>query len=358
MIRNSNDRVGAYRSDPAKNESRRVGVIKWREEDGIARIICDELKNLGYTPIPFHASRPIPDSVSFLFSFGPYGDFLQIPHQLLHLRRDRRPLLIQWNTEGLPDLRIPPFMVRLISKFWTSLDSRTNSTEAQWFARRMLRFRYVGDYYSALASGSLDLFADSSAIYSSWHQRQGLPTVYAPWGATARWYRNLQLERDIDVLWMGNRESRRRDRLLTRVHRELVARGVKVYLADSKTNPFIFDETRTRFLNRSKITLNLLRTWYDDNYSRFALAASNRSLLVSEPLLPHCPESLSGVHYVSAPVEELADTIIHYLQNDDEREQIAANAYELVTTKLKFGNSIGKIMATADELMTRAGRLP
>ncbi len=93
-----------------------------------------------------------------------------------------------------------------------------------------------------------------------------------------------------------------------------------------------------------------MRTWYDDNYSRFALAASNRSLLVSEPLLPHCPDCLAGVHYVTAPPEELADTIVRYLQDDDGRECIVDNAYELVTGKLSFCNSIARIMTAAESL--------
>jgi hypothetical protein len=65
-------------------------------------------------------------------------------------------------------------------------------------------------------------------------------------------------------------------------------------MADNEENPFIFGETRTAFLNRAKITLNITRTWYDDNFSRFAYAVPNRSLVVSEPLLPHCPEYEAG----------------------------------------------------------------
>ena len=109
-------------------------------------------------------------------------------------------------------------------------------------------------------------------------------------------------------------------------------------------NPFIFGETPTRFLNRAKVTLNITRTWYDDNFSRFAYAVPNRSLVVSEPLLPHCPEYEAGIHYVSAPIDRLADSIVYYLTHDDERQNIVENAYRLVTTELAFRDSIARLM--------------
>jgi hypothetical protein len=190
----------------------------------------------------------------------------------------------------------------------------------------------------------LNVFADSSVIYAQLHRQHGLPTVVAPWGATLRWYADLGLKRDIDVLWMGQRGSRRRGKLLDRIRQELGSHGVEMRVADNQESPFIFGQERTEFLNRAKITLNLARTWYDDNYSRFAMAAPNRSLIVSEPLLPHCPQYEAGTHYVSAPADRIAEAIVYYLKNEDERLRIVENAYQLVTTALTFRNSIKTIM--------------
>jgi hypothetical protein len=171
-----------------------------------------------------------------------------------------------------------------------------------------------------------------------------MPTIYVPWGSTPSVYGDLDLERDIDVLWMGKRGTRRRSRLLDRIRRQLSSYGVEIYVADNEENPFIFNETRTRFLNRAKITLNITRTWYDDNFSRFAYAVPNRSLVVSEPLLPHCPEYEAGIHYVSAPIDRLAESIVYYLAHDDERQRIVENAYQLVTKELAFRESIARLM--------------
>lgn len=63
-----------------------------------------------------------------------------------------------------------------------------------------------------------------------------------------------------------------------------------MYVVDNVENPFVFGEERLRLLNRLTITLNLLPTWYDHAFPyRFHLAAPNRSLVVSEPIPPHCP---------------------------------------------------------------------
>jgi glycosyltransferase involved in cell wall biosynthesis len=182
------------------------------------------------------------------------------------------------------------------------------------------------------------------------HSQHGLPTIVAPWGGTARWYDDLGLDRDIDVLWMGKRGTKRRSDYLERVRNELQRHGVEIYVADNEENPFIYAKERIQFLNRAKITLNLTRTWFDDNFSRFSMAAPNNSLIVSEPVLPHCPEFVAGDHYVSAPIEKLAETILYYLKHDDERRRILKNAYQLSTTVLTFRNSIQKIMDGVDQI--------
>ena len=80
-----------------------------------------------------------------------------------------------------------------------------------------------------------------------------------------------------------------------------------------------------------------------------ALAAPNRSLIVSEPVLPHCPSFIAGTHYVSVPVKALAETILYYLNHEEERLRIVHNAYQLVTTKLVFRESIKSIMEAVSQ---------
>jgi hypothetical protein len=336
-----------------------IAVVEWSPGDGVSEIIRDELMLLGHRPAAFRGGATVPTDVEVVFSFGPYGPILQLLRQLQAIPDQDRPTVVHWNTEGLPDLRIPgPLMLTIAAiRSWVGrLSSAEDLNHQSRVSRllsirvpRMMRFRYVGDYHYAHRRGWLDVFCDSSAIYAQIHRHQGLPTVVAPWGATSRWYDDLCLERDIDVLWMGARATRRRAQLLDRVCGELRDHGAKIHIADNVESPFIQDEERTRLLNRSKIVLNLTRTWYDDNFSRFAMAAPNRSLIVSEPLLPHCPQCQAGIHYVSAPIDRLTDAIVHYLEREDERQGIVEKAYQLVTTELAFGNAIAGIMNAVTE---------
>ena len=346
---------------PSRDRPGKVAIPHGSESDGIAEVISDELNALGYQTIHFQIGSLIPRKAEVVFSFGPYGNFLTIPRQLAKVPPGQKPIFVHWNTEGIPDLRIPWKIMSSIAG-WRSWLGRVQNPRnghpripgaERLFSlnqTKMLRFRYLGDYYYAHRRGWLDIFADTSEIYAEIHRQHGLPTIVAHWGATPQWYKNLGLERDIDVLWMGTRGTKRRSVILDRVRSQLEANGVRMHVADGKENPFIFGDDRIYYLNRSKITLNITRTWYDDNFSRIALAAPNRSLIVSEKILPHCPSFLAGTHYVAVPVEELAETILYYLEHEEERSRIVDNAYHLVTTKLLFRESIKSIMDAVNQV--------
>lgn len=346
---------------PRRDRPGIVAIPHPNERDGITEVISDELAALGYRPAYFRIGSSVPETADVVFSYGPYGNFLIIPRQLAKLPPDKKPIFVHWNTEGLPDPRIPWKLMRSISGWRSWLgrvqDSRASSTKIRGAEKlfsliesRMSRFRYLGDYYYAFHRGWLDIFADTSEIYADIHRRHGLPTIVAHWGATPRWYKDLGLQRDIDVLWMGKRGTRRRSLLLDRVRSELKSYGIRIHVADGIENPYIFGEERTYYLNRSKITLNITRTWYDDNFSRMALAAPNRSLVVSEPVLPHCSSFIAGTHYISAPHDSLSETIRHFLEHEEERLRVVENAYRLVTTGLVFRESIRSIMDAVDRL--------
>jgi hypothetical protein len=343
-----------------------IAVIKWYERDEIAEAIYFELEQLGHRPFFFEADATVPAEADIIFTFAPYGRFLPIVQQLNRIAPEKRPLLVHWNTEGVPDLRLPWRVTRLLGAARSWLEravcglqpSASRNTFLTRLESKMLRFRYVGDYYYAHNRGILNLFSDSSAVYARIHSQNGLPTLFIPWGASPLWHTDLKLERDIDVLWMGNRQGERRSRLIDQVRDGLMKHGVTMYVADGQENPFIFREERATLLNRAKITLNITRTWYDDNFSRFALAAPNRSLVVSEHLLPHCPAYEPDVHYVAAAPEKLAETIIHYLRRPEASAEIVERAYRLTTTQLTFSNSIQKLLTAVDSLPeARQGRL-
>jgi hypothetical protein len=76
---------------------------------------------------------------------------------------------------------------------------------------------------------------------------------------------------------------------------------------------------------------------------RYALAAHNRALVVTEPTLPHTSHR-PGVHVVEAPFEQIADTICHYLAHEEERQRIVENAYQLISGSQDSTSGISAII--------------
>jgi len=334
-----------------------VALIQWEPGDGVSRVIQHELEALGYAVQPFLWNQPPPAGAASVLSYAPYGKFLHIPKQLAQLPPETRPRFIHWNFESLPNINLPtPLLLRLGAlRSWAGRLSDTSDSILGLPTRqpplsslrlRANKYKYLGDYHYGWQHGWIDLLADISQVFSQFHQRLGVGARYIPWGTPPEWHADLRLERDIDVLWFGKRRTRRRAQLLDAVTGALRQRGVKLYIADGIERPFIFDAERTAILNRAKITLNLLPEWYDPALLfRFHMAAGNRSLLVSETSLAHNPEILPGMHYASAPVEALVETILYYLEHETERQQIADNACRLVTGRLTLHNSVQALMA-------------
>jgi hypothetical protein len=246
-------------SPPAKY---RIAVPRWELRDEIAFMIGSELKLLGHKPVYFFFYENVPEDIDILLTFGPYGKVLPIWQQAYLRGPEARPITIHWNTEGLPDLRLPSWLVGKIGSWRSKIGrlSYSRSSAARglsrvppllWLDGVSFRYRYYGDYAYAYDRGWLDLLFDTSYIYAEIRNKAGLPTLYAPWGVSPYWYKDLNLKRDIDVLWMGVRGTGRRGRILDRVTKELRSQGVRMHIADNQHNPFIFGDLRTRYLNRA-----------------------------------------------------------------------------------------------------------
>lgn len=342
-------------------DTHRVGLIRWYDSDEISDMIRDELTRLGREVVQIRFDAPLPADLGILFSFGPLGPFWPLLRQLNDMPPARRPVLAHWGTEGMPSPRISGTVVRLAGAARAFLDRAVNGRGASYLhppIRRALRFRYFGEYRDATRRGLLNVLADSSILHVNLYERHGMPALFAPWGISPRCHADLGLERDIDVLWIGKRGSRRRARLLDRVRRDLRHYGVEMYVCDGEERPFVFGEERTRILNRAKVTINIARTWHDDNFSRFSFAIPNRSLIVSEVLLPHCPAYIPGRHYVSVPAAALAQTIHRYLKDDAARQRIVEEAYHFALTELRFTSSIELVLKAADEAWLRRTGTP
>ena len=195
----------------------RVAVPEWVENDGIAKMIGFELEQIGYDPVPFFFDSNIPEGVDYLLTFGPYNRILPIWQNNARIALSRRPVVIHWNTEGMPDLRIPPTVVRALGAMRSKIGRMGYSGSVfdhflysirpvSNIDQSFRRYRFHGDYEYACRKGWLHVLSDTSHIYSQIRSKIGIPTLYAPWGASQRWYEDLA---NTIVYYLEHEEERR-----------------------------------------------------------------------------------------------------------------------------------------------------
>ncbi len=346
----------------------RIAIIKWSKPDGQSLAIGEAARSSGYEVVYFDHQEPVPENVGVVFTFGPYHRWTPIPQQLSRLNPAPRPLLLHWNFEGTPPLNVPHPLIKWFSLFRSAVDRLNNSDNQgvkRWLATpplsfintRFHKFRFIGDTCWATQNGLLDRFVTTSYLYAELYRKLNVSALVVPWGTSPLWHASLGCERDIDVLWMGKRRTTCRSKRLDAVREQLAAQGVTVYMVDGIERPFIYGDERTHILNRAKITLNLLPTWYDNNFPhRFHLAAANKSLVISDPLLPHHPAYQAGTHYVEAASDKLVPTILFYLRHSEAREKITSAAYHLATSEMTLEKSVHVILSSVAQQKRQAAK--
>jgi hypothetical protein len=334
--------------------AKHAGVHYWDRNDGLMSAIQEALGSLGCQKITIClAGEPLPPDLDFIITLGPFGSLMPLANQLLAIPTSRRPKLVLWMTEMLPNPRLPVWLVNGLGRLITWAQRRAYRSDGQgrwaavpWtqpFIHRMARFRYQGELRWLSDHGLLAVLAVGSAWNAEYFRRQGYDPVEAYLGHHPMWGRDLGLQRDIPVLWLGKYGSRRRERLVLNLEADLRRRGIEMMMVDGVHHPYIFGEQRTTLLNRTKIVVNLLRTPWDNHAIRFYLATTNRAMIISEPALPHTPFR-PGVHLVEAPLEQLGDTIAEYLADDALREPFVERAYTLLMTEMSLECSLQRIL--------------
>jgi hypothetical protein len=126
--------------------------------------------------------------------------------------------------------------------------------------------------------------------------------------------------------------------------------GVNVTACGDWADPALWGEARTALLNRVKILLNIPRFTGEFAALRFILGMANGALVVTEPVYDPFP-FVAGRHFVSASMEEIPAVVLHYLQSEEQRRQIADQAYAFVTEELTMERSIARLL----DLITAKG---
>ncbi|HID63395.1 MAG TPA: hypothetical protein EYP49_11745 [Anaerolineae bacterium] len=333
--------------------SLRVGVADWRRDEEFGSRISSALGDLGCEVIHFLYNDRLPGGLDVVLSYGPWGSLVPLANQLLACPPSQRPLFALWMTEQLSNPAIPEWVHYLVSVIRSRAERVAFREQApgewllnprlRWLTTKALRFRYYGDLHWLCRQGVLSVLAVGSKWIATFLRERGFDPIVAYIGSHPDSGADLGLERDVPVLWIGKLATERRTRLLKRIRAELLERGVKLLMIDGVENPYVFGEERTILLNRTKIVLSVLRAEWDNHSMRYFLAAPNRAMIITEPTLPHTP-FLPGVHLVEAPIEQMADTICHYLAHEEERQLIAEQAYRLATRDLTMEKAVGQIL--------------
>jgi hypothetical protein len=306
----------------------------------------------------FESQDIILDKYNVIMSYGPHlGRMMPILRRVRRRRKGRWPRFIWWLNENPIDWRVPRLVAAmggrarlLLDDVWERRPAALGDAPPPRLLQKGHRFRIYGELMWAHRHGLLDVLAVTSARRVEWLRTLGIEAIHVPTAYGPGYGRDLGLTRDIPVAWIGIGNqggiwAERRVRLLNRIKADLAVRGVTVHHWFAGLG----GEERTTVLNRTKVLLNLLQHPQDFTGHRLILGAANKALVASEPMVDSEPMQ-PGRHMIQAPVGELADRIVYYLEREDERRRITEAAYELATTRLT--------MPLALETIFRAAGLP
>jgi hypothetical protein len=244
----------------------------------------------------------------------------------------RRPATVIWHTEPLPPPRAaglprPRLDLREVAKMILrdrrATDPYTNIVRIRWLARRGLPDCLV------VSGRSRQAFLAEHGVVAHW-----VPPGYSPEHG-----RDLGIERDIDVLFLGALDVKRRRQGLKRLKKA----GVNISAVGSWHHLRAWGENRTRLLNRTKILVDVQRHPGELSGLRLILALANKCLAVSEPIYdpaPFVPEK----HFVSATLEDMPRVIGRYLSHADERQRIVDAGHRFVTEELTLSHAVTAIL--------------
>ena len=273
-----------------------------------------------------------------VLGYGPHNGSMLPAAELLRLAATpSRPRFVWWLCENAPDptLSHPALLAGSIARWWGDRllayrDGEFHPSKVRAPFVRGQRHRILAELRYFRRHGLLDRLVVTSEARSRVLQQLGFDTVTIPLGYHDGAGRDLQLTRDIDVLFLGRSTPRRTD-ILRAVTDELRPRGVRVEVfADER---WVEGEERCQLLNRAKILINVLRSPGDFTSHRLILGMANKCLVVSEPFLDAAPFR-ADEHFVEAAPADMSRIVRQLLQDDGLRRAIVERAHQFITHEL------------------------
>jgi len=172
-----------------------------------------------------------------------------------------------------------------------------------------------------------------------------IPAEFIPVGWHPIWGQYNNLQRDIDIVFIGNIQKRwdYRGRIIQMAQKQLAAKGYAITITDRNC----FGQTRTDLLNRSKIVLDIVRAPWEIPGMRLLIAMSCGALVVSCGFAGNAGPYRAGAHFIEAGPEKLTETLLYYLKNEDQRKTIADAGRLLVTETVTMEKSLCQMLNLA-----------
>lgn len=320
-----------------------------------------------------------------LILFGRCSDFTRTA-RLLCSNLTRRPGTVLWHTEPLPPQIIPerafttalmlslcdwgrlprPLSalvrfapghnaVRDLARFalskrlkrltgWDTVEAWRNVHSRQWF-HAVEHYVWLRQWHS---HRWCDLVATGTRSRCEVLERLGIHCEYAPVGYHPAWGRDLVVERDIDVLFLGRVKRTSRQSLLHRIEAELRQRGVTLTVVDRDC----YGMDRTQLVSRTRIALDLVKDPWDMPTQRLLISMACGALVISN--WGADPFPFGEEHLVRADPDSIAATISYYLRHESERRSVAETARRHVTRRLMWRTWVDSVLRRC--LAQREGR--
>ena len=300
-------------------------------------------------------SCPELQTFDVVLTFGPHrGRLIPLLQRVADARRKSgkpNPKVIWWLNENLPDWKHPALAkvggsVRMAADYFTQWLTTKQRRRLGTIEMSGHRYRLFGTALWGHHRGLLDVLAVTSEYRRRCLEKLGIRAVHAPmgWGPSEELGVDLGLDRDIPVLWLGTSSwiRKRRGHLLERIKEDLAAMGIQIRCVTGGLS----GDDRTELINRSRILLNLLRERHDFTGHRLLLGGANKALVISEPMVDAVP-FVPGQHIVFCAVDQMAETIAHYLNHEEECRAITTAAYNLVHETLTMERAVGCVFEAA-----------
>jgi hypothetical protein len=280
--------------------------------------LAEDTAQLGVSYEAFEDGDPSADALDVVFLRGSPGWYPRTLRRLRSLPRGEQPRVLLWLTEPLP----PPAASGVPASRRSLKDT----------AKIVLRDARANDQRTTLArtlefgrAAARGVIAASTVAKVETLAEHGLDAPWVPLGARPVDGAFEPVERDIDVLFVGDADVPHRRRALRRLRRAGV--DVTVRGAWHPTRGLWGDERRDLLL-RTKVLLNVHRHPGNAADARLGLGAGHGAVTVSEPMYRPDPY-VAGRDFLEAPLDQMPAVIASVLRDDDRRAVLAAAAAQV-----------------------------